>query len=396
MNAKIEKLLASAGSFALDYVTPGGYVRLPGAPVITAGPAVFEMGDGYAILWATSVKGSGWVTYTFEGKDYTVYDAASGNIRTNDTVHVVKVPKAHLDGNAYQVHSQTVLFKFGYTALKGAVVSSGRRKFRGYHGQEEIQILAVSDVHGHKKEMFAACRALRPEQADLLLLGGDITTTDLTAKAQMVKDIIGTASALSRGRYPVIYARGNHETRGEFAASLKRYFPTETGELYFTFRYGPVAAIVIDPGEDKADDHIEYSGLVDFEAYRQQEYRWLRQLQPAWAQGAQYRLAISHFPSLSDHFSMDWSAELRRLGTQLQLSGHTHDLVLTEKDALNGPGYPVLEDGGIGKDGVFIASRITLKGGVAHFHAVDQSGAVRMDDALPLSAGNINTGHPAD
>ena len=395
MNARIEKLLALAGSFAMDYVTPNGYVRLPGAPVITAGPAVFEVGDGYAVLWATSVKGSGWLTYTFEGKDYTVYDAASGNIRTNDTVHVVKVPKAHLDGNAYRVHSQTVLFKFGYTALKGAVVSSGWRKFRGYHGQEEIRILSISDVHGHKEEMYAACRALCPERADLLLLGGDITNTDLVAKAQMVKDIIGAASMLSRGRYPVVYVRGNHETRGEFAASLKRYFPTDTGELYFTFQYGPISAVAIDVGEDKADDHIEYSGLVDFEAYRQQEYRWLRQLQPEQAEGVQYRLALSHFPSLSDHFGMDWSAELRRLGTQLQLSGHTHDLVLTEKDAPNGPGYPVLEDGGIGKDGVFIASRITLRGGSAHVYAVNHNGAVKMDDTLPLSASDINTNHPA-
>ena len=92
----------------------------------------------------------------------------------------------------------------------------------------------------------------------------------------MVKDILGNAAYLSKGEYPVVYVRGNHETRGEFAAHLRDYFPTDTNELYFTFRYGPVSAVVIDSGEDKADDHYEYSGLVDFESYRQQEFDWLK------------------------------------------------------------------------------------------------------------------------
>ena len=98
------------------------------------------------MVWATSVKGTGYLTYTYDGKEYTVYDAASGNIKTDDTVHVVKVKKEHLDHNTYQVHSQSVLFKFGYTAFKGATVSSEAISFRGYSGQDEIEIVSVSDI----------------------------------------------------------------------------------------------------------------------------------------------------------------------------------------------------------------------------------------------------------
>lgn len=180
----------------------------------------------------------------------------------------------------------------------------------------------------------------------------------------------------------MVYVRGNHETRGEFAAHLRDYFPTDTNELYFTFRYGPVSAVVIDSGEDKADDHYEYSGLVDFESYRQQEFDWLKGLERDTSDGIQYRIALSHDPNLADHFGENWSAELGRIGTQLLVSGHTHSLNLKEKSLTDPFSFLTFEDGGNGSD--FIVSKILLKDGDARFYAVDHNGNVKMDRTLPL------------
>lgn len=40
----------------------------------TALPGVYEMGDGYAVIWATNFSGTGYIKYTYQGKQYTVYD----------------------------------------------------------------------------------------------------------------------------------------------------------------------------------------------------------------------------------------------------------------------------------------------------------------------------------
>lgn len=45
--------------------------------------------------------------------------------------------------------------------------------------------------------------------------------------------------------------RGNHENRGAYAQHWLDYFPTPTGETYYTFRRGPAFFIVLDGCEDK-------------------------------------------------------------------------------------------------------------------------------------------------
>ncbi len=48
---------------------------------------------------------------------------------------------------------------------------------------------------------------------------------------------------------PMYYARGNHETRGEFATSFQKYFSPKEPFLYYLFRQGPVCFIMLDTGK---------------------------------------------------------------------------------------------------------------------------------------------------
>ena len=89
---------------------------------------------------------------------------------------------------------------------------------------------------------------------------------------------------------PIFATRGNHENRGSFSPSFLDYFPTSTGEVYYTFRQGPAYFVVLDCGEDKPDSDIRYYGLSTTDAYREQEARWLKGV----VESEEYRAAPLH------------------------------------------------------------------------------------------------------
>lgn len=327
---------------------------------ITVEASVFQCSqDSYAIIWATNRKGSGKVTYTYDGVEYTVNDCTLGNINTLETVHTVVVPKKHLDGNTYRYHSQHIVAKGGYHAIKGGTVSSAPVCFKGYCGQRNINVLSVSDVHNDLPPAESAAEGLG-KKADLVVLNGDISSTLVTQK-DFVSSVLVAAHRFSAGEIPVAYNRGNHETRGQFAPSLSRYFPYMTGGLYFTFSYGPLWAIVLDSGEDKEDSHIEYSGLVDFDTYLAEETKWLKSLSTDSAKDADFAVAFSHIPDVRPLRSPDWQTELERLGVRLLVSGHTHKLELESEYNKNAKFTTVVSGGKNSNKNIdFIASMFTF------------------------------------
>lgn len=339
---------------------------LPYFNKVIAGPAVFDCGSNYAVIWATSAKGSGCVRFTVNGKEKTVWDAGSGSIKTHDTVHSVKISKSEFDGCEYKVISQRVDFKFGYSAIKGKTVESPLYKFKKLEKEDNISILCISDIHDREAEMKKALQHIGTNH-DLIVLLGDISS-ELEYKKRFIDRIIRVAGEISGGTTPVIYTRGNHETRGEFASQLINYFPTDTGEFWFKINFGPLSGLVLDSGEDKDDGHIEYSGLVDFKSYREREYKMLCGLNAEDFKG-RYKIAFCHFPVLSNHFGTDWSAPLKKCGMQLLCGGHTHTV-----EFIDGELPSFIEGGKCNKAKYFAVSSIILKDGKMHLKTVTDSG----------------------
>ncbi|MBQ3499369.1 MAG: metallophosphoesterase [Clostridia bacterium] len=359
--------------FVAVFSTVGAY--MPVNFDIKVEPAVFDCGgEYYSVVWVTSGKGSGYVTYTYEGKEKTVWETSGGLIKTDDTIHSVQIPKSELQGNTYKVGSQRVGFKFGYNAFKRRTVESKEYNFNGTPKQDDIKILSISDVHYMEKKMNKALSYIT-EKPDIVVMLGDFMS-QMEYKSDFVKYVLGNAHNLSGGEIPVVYVRGNHETRGEFGAQAIKYMPSETGEYYFTFDFGSLSAVVIDSGEDKEDDHKEYSGLVDFATYREQEYNWLCSLDASKFEGAKYKLAISHDPTLTDHFGKDWTAPLNTLGVDLIVGGHHHQSRFIEETV------PVFIDGGKLGDKVWAASMLTLKDGTISMYTVDNNGNVLIDKEI--------------
>ena len=315
-------LISHAASFTVT--TPS--TSTSGSNTFTALPGVYEMGDGYAVIWATSFKGTGYIRYTYQGKQYTVYDQKNGIVRTGDTIHVVKVPHAHLLGNNYTVYSQVVTGHSNATTEYGATISAGPIKLRAYDGgTADFDALILTDVHGNLD--WAKSVAKQFNQPDLIIFNGD-TADCLTSKDDIVKmfNIMGTVSS---GQYPIVYTRGNHEIRDKYATALLEYFPTETGEFYYDFTYGPLYSVVLDTGEDKKDSHEYYGCLANFTEYHQKQAAWLKSLRKD--SSASFRLGIYHIPrihalSSTNDCSFNLASSMNHLGMQFGIAGHTHTL----------------------------------------------------------------------
>ena len=342
---------------------------------ITVDPAVFLCGSIYNIVWRTSSVGVGYVEYTYNGTLYRVYDEESGVVRTDDTIHTVSVPVEHLDGaGEYTVTSAAVESRTAYNVTYGASCTASR-SFTGYHGQDEIVMWNISDTHATNTKYIQNAVARLRQNPDIITLLGDITNT-ISSESDL-NYIFNLAALLSGGNVPVVYSRGNHETRGRFASSLLQYLPSDDGDFYFTFTYGPLSSIVLDYGEDKIDTQIEYNGLVDYENYRNNITNWLSSLDGYPGQ-PEYRIAMCHGANIKNHFGHNWVEILSQYGTDLMVSGHHHDLRmwypanydLTDSqwdpagvNTVNCLDFPILIDGCHVGNAAYKASQLVLKDG---------------------------------
>lgn len=339
-------------------------------------PTVFDMGnENYCVLFVTTLKGSGYIKYTVNGEEKIIWDTTSGTISTHDTVHRIIVPKQELRNNSYVVGSQFVAYKLGYTAIKGGSVESEPINFRGEEKEDGIKLLAVTDVHEMMDEVKKSLEYFT-EDYDMMVFLGDICS-DFGSKSRFTDHVLADAAYITKGEYPVVYARGNHETRGEYASQMLQYFPTDTGELYYTFDFGGLSAIVLDPGEDKEDDHVEYSGLVDFSSYREKQFSWINSLKAEDFTG-RYKIVFSHDPTLTEHFGKNWAEPLKNLGFSLIVGGHHHRSSLTKED------ISVFIAGGKNDDFTWAASSITMENGEIKMKTVNVDGTTILEDSIEV------------
>ena len=95
-------------------------------------PTVYIGGGGYYnIVWKNNVKSLGYVTYRYDGKNYTVYDEEDGVVRSDDYIHTVRVPVDHLDAaGEYTVTAKEVINRTGYNITTGSDVTFTTQQVR--------------------------------------------------------------------------------------------------------------------------------------------------------------------------------------------------------------------------------------------------------------------------
>lgn len=352
----------------------------PFAPYkITSTPMVIDNGKEYSVVFSTNDYGTAFIEYTYEGTDYKVFDQTGGRLNSDTKIHSVPVPYEHLRNNSYKVSSTRVIEEFSYGSRLGDTVTSEEFTLT-YNDSENQTWLVISDWHTLLKQAHSAIENFKSDYDSVILLGD--ATPGVDYEEQAITHIVQFGGDVSKGTKPVIYVRGNHETRGAYANDL----PTALGleQLYYTTDIGPYSFIILDSGEDKDDSHHEYGGMTDYNSYRAEMIDWLSSLEKRDGK----TIALSHSFRISDvekELSEKGWDELGRLDAKLIISGHHHQCrFLGENDAekellSRADGIVGYIDGGkVKKD--FIASMLTLSKDGFEIRAVDNNNTEHMNE----------------
>ena len=290
-------------------------------------PTVFCVKDSYQIVFLTEKPGMGWVEIA--GEKY--FDAQNGLMRWNDEMHRVSVPCEALDrAGAYTVCYQEMEDRKPYFPEHGDTV---RREYSFFPVKKggEVRVCYLADTHGRVDEPVA-CAAQK--EFDILLMGGDIANHNSTKQDLWV--LFKICSQAAKGEKPVVFSRGNHDTRGRMAEYLPGMIGTDNGNTYFSFELPGVFGLVLDAGEDKRDFNKEYGGTTCFEPFRRQETKWLEQVyeEGKW-KNADLKIALCHIPFNMKHpapFDIEaeiyekWTELLNKMGVEFLICGHMHEL----------------------------------------------------------------------
>lgn len=351
---------------------------------ISHGPYLQAMTDSsVAIVWTTNKPATAWVELApddgshFYKEERPKYFSASNGLKNVGTVHQVKL-RALKPGTRYRyrVYSQEVLkhewvhVQYGNVAAT-AVYQQKPLTFQTNGAPGPFEFAVVNDIHERNPVLKQLLGQVDFSTVDFVVFNGDMVSSSMSEE-QVFKGFMDTATLLFASEIPMYYARGNHETRGPFAAEFPQYFPGPSGQLYYSFTKGDACFIVLDGGEDKPDSDIEYSGITDMDAYRNEQTDWLRTVVQTDAfRKAKYKIAICHVPPAdgwhgSQEIKKKWVPILNEAGIQVMLSAHEHRHRIEQASA--SMKFPLI----VNSNNNIIKAKITA--GEASFSIFDLSG----------------------
>ena len=298
-------------------------------------PVVYAVDDTYQITFTTKAKGEAWVV--IDGVEYN--DTYAGYRKSEDTIHKITVPIDALDAaGSYTVYTRAMFLRGPYCALQGPTISQ-TYNWRGVDTSDGIQYYVFSDNHLTTDTVIDAA-SYWGEDLDFLISLGD--TANWIDSENELSLLLRLASDITHGEIPVIYARGNHETKGIVADEYHNYVSSKNSEFYFTFRIKNIWGIVLDIGEDHEDSHWEFSDLARFDEYRAKQLEFLDEIianadSEYNAKGVDYRIGICHIPvtfaeedDLLKEQKFAWVERLNQMNLTIMYSGHRHELMFAD------------------------------------------------------------------
>jgi len=320
---------------------------------IIHGPYIQNVSEtGATVIFMTNALVVSGVMIRSGNKEFElIQNSDDGLFNVGSNIHKVKINNL-VPGTLYEykLFACEIIDYKPYRCELGDTIISDTFKFKTFEaGKKKINFTVFCDIHDRSEKLGKYLDSNDIQNQDCYFLNGDIMG-HIEEENQIFTSFLDTCVDRFASEIPFFYVRGNHETRGKFARELKNYLDLPDGRYYYAFNLGPVRFIVLDGGEDKPDDNVEYSGLVDFDKYRQEELSWLKkEVKSDEFNNAIYKVVIIHMPILKHEKSwhgMAFLAEyfgpvLQETGIDLMISGHTHRNAWIEaKDS--GFGYPIL------------------------------------------------------
>ena len=312
-------------------------------------PVVYAVEDTYQITFTTKAKGEAWIV--IDGVEYN--DTYAGYRKSEETIHKISVPAKALDqADSYTVYTRAMYLRGPYCALQGSTISKTYH-WRGVDTSDGIQYYAFSDNHLTTATVADAANYWGKNLDFLISLGDSVNWIDSESELKL---LLHLASDITKGETPVIYARGNHETKGVMADQYHNYVGSKNENFYFTFRLKNIWGIVLDVGEDHEDTHWEFSDMARFDAYRAEQLDFLDEIianadTEYNAKGVDYRIGLSHIPltfvkkgdPLQDQ-KFAWVEQLNQMNLDILFSGHRHELMFADANQDAGTNLTVTPD----------------------------------------------------
>lgn len=304
-------------------------------------PAVFAVENDYIIAVRVNAPCVMWVEVGGES----FYDQSNGILRSATTLHKMKLPSRILDARGeYTVCYRKIIERKPYFSQLEDITRV-KFSFRAVAG-EAPRAYHLADSHGVVESSVAAAKLYEEKcgKIDFLILNGDVI--DHSGDVGNFDAIYDIAQGITEGGIPVVFSRGNHDTRGIYAENIADYTPTRDGFSYFTFRLGAIWGIVLDCAEDKTDDHEEYGYTICCHDFRMGETKYLEDVirrcaEEYAAPGVEKRIVCCHVPFTKKYeppFNIEedtyayWTKLIgENIKPDIMICGHLHTMqVLTE------------------------------------------------------------------
>ncbi len=309
--------------------------------MLKTAPTVFAVGNDYQIMFEVEKES----LVSIRVGEETYFDESNGIMNSLSSMHRVTVPSALLDKEKkYTICIRPLIERKPYFTETEEIVEFDynfkpvpESNIRAYH---------LSDTHNRIAEPVGAAKVF--SNIDFLILNGDIL--DHSGDPSKFANIYMICSEITGGSIPVVFSRGNHDLRGNYAERFADYTPSQNRNTYYSFRIGSIWGLVLDCGEDKDDSKDEYGFTVACHPFRLRQTEYLKSVianadKEYNAQGVKTRIVISHNPFTENHpypFNIekdiftDWATLLKEhVKPDVMICGHTHKLSVF---------YPNIED----------------------------------------------------
>lgn len=239
----------------------------------------------------------------------------------------------------YRVCSQSFDIFEPYKKVKNETQYTNWYTFKTLPNQtKEIKFCVLNDIHDNIELMEKLLNCTRYKEYNFIVMNGDMS--NLIEKEEQPYIIFDKSTELFASQIPILYVRGNHETRGKYARVLHRYVDCSSGKYYNFYRFGNCAIIVLDSGDEGADNTPAYAGTTAFDSYRNEQTQWLETIvRSKDFLEAEHRIVFAHIPPIGANSRCqavlqtqeEWIPILNRARVDLLVCGHNHHLGFVPK-----------------------------------------------------------------
>jgi hypothetical protein len=163
-----------------------------------------------------------------------IRNSHDGLVNVGNGVHKVRI-EGLMEGQQYSYKVMAVEIKDhqAYSVTYGDTLYSGKHSFSTFSAEKElVKFTMFNDVHDNAAKIGSYLEQTKIDEQDFFLLNGDIIG-HVDDEYQIYHNFIDTCANRFASRIPMMYVRGNHETRGNYARQLKNYFDFDNDKYYY-------------------------------------------------------------------------------------------------------------------------------------------------------------------